>query len=303
MARARRRCSDHARPHRLRLVAGGVAGQGGERVGGQEHPGVGRLDWHARRHARRPRRRGPGPRCARGQALQRLRRRLDPGVGPGDVGGAADAGGVRRGTGQYPQRLAVAGQQLVSGPWAHDRCKGEVRVWGLDALDLQETLPQLASPSVWALLAVEGLVWAGVGSDVVVGVRRRGGAAQRRLSAAGSAAAGRGHARRRWCGGSGGPGRSGGGGCGRSQEVGLGGGVAGGDAMGCWCRPSRGGYGADGDREAMGGRQPGAGLAPGRVCTPGWAGGGPGWGRGGRMGAGRSRGDAEHDHSGQKCGL
>jgi F-box and WD-40 domain protein CDC4 len=72
-----------------------------------------------------------------------------------------------RGSGQYPWCLAVSGSTLVSGSWASSS-QGEVRVWGLEELDLQQTLPQAAGTSVWALAAVEGGVWAGVGMDVVV---------------------------------------------------------------------------------------------------------------------------------------
>ena len=46
--------------------------------------------------------------------------------------------------------------------------QGEVRVWGLEALDLQHTLKQPAGVDARALLVVKGGVWAGVGGDVVV---------------------------------------------------------------------------------------------------------------------------------------
>jgi WD40 repeat protein len=87
-----------------------------------------------------------------------------------------DAYGRR--TGQYPRCLAVSGSQLVSGSIASGDYGGqkEVRVWGLETLNLQHTLPQPAGANVWALLVVEGRVWAGVGSDVVVwGRGARGG--------------------------------------------------------------------------------------------------------------------------------
>ena len=73
-----------------------------------------------------------------------------------------------RGTGRYPWCLAVSGSQLVCGSFiSHPPgLPGEVRVWGLEGLELQHTLP--AGADVLALLAVEGEVWAGVGRDVVV---------------------------------------------------------------------------------------------------------------------------------------
>ena len=73
----------------------------------------------------------------------------------------------QQGTGQYPWCLAVSGSQLVSGSNGYG-AQGEMRVWGLATLDLQHTLQQPAGADVWALLAVEGEVWAGVGSDLVV---------------------------------------------------------------------------------------------------------------------------------------
>jgi hypothetical protein len=71
------------------------------------------------------------------------------------------------GPGQCPRCLAVSGAQLVSGSEADDGGR-EVRVWDVDTLDRQHTLPQPPGADVWALLAVEGAVWAGVGRDVVV---------------------------------------------------------------------------------------------------------------------------------------
>jgi hypothetical protein len=65
--------------------------------------------------------------------------------------------------------LVVSGTQLVSGAYASGvdgGSQGEVRVWGLEALDLQHTLPQPSS--VWTLLAVKGGVWAGVGRSVTM---------------------------------------------------------------------------------------------------------------------------------------
>ena len=79
------------------------------------------------------------------------------------------------GTGQYPRCLAVCGSKLVSG--SSDRAifsdsQREVRVWGLEELDLQQTLPQPAGSNVEALVAVDGEVWGGVGNFVVKWGRR-----------------------------------------------------------------------------------------------------------------------------------
>jgi WD40 repeat protein len=80
---------------------------------------------------------------------------------------------------QYHRCLAVSGSQLVSGSYTdHEfledppKSQGELQVWGLEFLDLQHTLPQPAGTDVSALLALLGGVWAGVGSDVVVWLRR-----------------------------------------------------------------------------------------------------------------------------------
>jgi hypothetical protein len=48
-----------------------------------------------------------------------------------------------------------------------------MQVWGLAELDLQQTLPlPKGMGDVTALVAVDGEVWAGVSSDVVVWGRR-----------------------------------------------------------------------------------------------------------------------------------
>ena len=73
-----------------------------------------------------------------------------------------------RGTKQYPVCLTVSGSQLVSGSAGYDSLPQEVRVWGLETLELQHTLPQHAGEDVRALLATKGEVWAGVDNDVVV---------------------------------------------------------------------------------------------------------------------------------------
>jgi F-box/WD-40 domain protein 7 len=68
-------------------------------------------------------------------------------------------------SGGYLRCLAVSGSKLVSGSrgqW------GQVRVWDLKSLDLQHTLPQPGGANVFALVAVQGAVWAGVGDEVVV---------------------------------------------------------------------------------------------------------------------------------------
>ena len=76
------------------------------------------------------------------------------------------------GTGQYVRCLAVSGSKLVSGSSADDCSRAEVRVWGLEELDLQQTLAQPAGSDVGALVAVDGEVWGGVGREVVVWGRK-----------------------------------------------------------------------------------------------------------------------------------
>jgi WD40 repeat protein len=84
-------------------------------------------------------------------------------------------------TGRYPRCLAVSGSKLVCGSCSigsngvklfngSGGSQGELRVWGLEALELQHTLPQPVSlgANIRDLLAMEGGVWAGVGRDVVV---------------------------------------------------------------------------------------------------------------------------------------
>ena len=61
-----------------------------------------------------------------------------------------------RGTGQFLRCLAVSGTKLVSGSCAGGGVKAEVRVWGLEELDLQHTLRQPAGSNVHTLLAVDG---------------------------------------------------------------------------------------------------------------------------------------------------
>jgi WD40 repeat protein len=69
----------------------------------------------------------------------------------------------------FPECLAVSGSKLVSGSTgAGHELQREVRVWGLEELELQQTLPQPASSDVHALVAVDGKVWGVVGKDVVV---------------------------------------------------------------------------------------------------------------------------------------
>ncbi len=48
----------------------------------------------------------------------------------------------------------------------------EVRVWGLEELELQQTLPQPAGSDVESLLALDGEVWGGVGTEVGVWGRK-----------------------------------------------------------------------------------------------------------------------------------
>ncbi len=49
----------------------------------------------------------------------------------------------------------------------------EVQVWGLEELELQQTLPQPAGSDVRALLALDREVWGCVGRDVVVWGQKR----------------------------------------------------------------------------------------------------------------------------------
>jgi WD40 repeat protein len=62
----------------------------------------------------------------------------------------------RRGTGMFPRCLVVSGSQLISGSWASGREQSELKVWGLETLELQHTLPQPTGMDVKALLGVEG---------------------------------------------------------------------------------------------------------------------------------------------------
>ncbi len=72
------------------------------------------------------------------------------------------------GTGLYARCLAVSGPTLVTGSWAGGGLRGDVRVWGLEALDPRLTLPRPAGSAVRALLAVDGEVWGAAGKDAVV---------------------------------------------------------------------------------------------------------------------------------------
>ena len=67
---------------------------------------------------------------------------------------------------QHPLCLAVSGSKLVSG--SNSGWQGEVHAWGLDNLDLQHKLHLPSDVDVQVVLAEEGVVWAGVGMDVVV---------------------------------------------------------------------------------------------------------------------------------------
>jgi hypothetical protein len=71
--------------------------------------------------------------------------------------------------------LAVSESKLVSGSCLFGGSEAEVRVWGLEELDLRQTLAQPAGSGVRALLAVDGEVWGGVRRDVVVWGRKAGG--------------------------------------------------------------------------------------------------------------------------------
>jgi hypothetical protein len=85
-----------------------------------------------------------------------------------------------RGTGAHPCCLAVSGSRLVSGSWgpgfgtaasaltpSGSATGRDVRVWGLERLDLRQTIRLQPAANIWALAAGGGRVWAGVGRDVV----------------------------------------------------------------------------------------------------------------------------------------
>ncbi len=76
------------------------------------------------------------------------------------------------GTGLHLRCLAVSGSKLVSGSWEIGGSQAEVRVWGLEELDLQQTLVQPVGSNVRALVAVDGELWGGVGKEVVVWGRK-----------------------------------------------------------------------------------------------------------------------------------
>ena len=77
-----------------------------------------------------------------------------------------------QGTGQWPRCLAVSGSKLVSGSGDRSCFIGvelyEVRAWDLGTLECEHTLQQPARAEVWCLAAGRGVVWVGVGEEVVV---------------------------------------------------------------------------------------------------------------------------------------
>ena len=76
-----------------------------------------------------------------------------------------------QGTWQWPRCLAVSGSKLVSGSIGSGSQR-EVRVWGLEELELQHTLPQPAGSDVRARLVVDGEEGGGVGMEGVKRGRR-----------------------------------------------------------------------------------------------------------------------------------
>ncbi len=82
----------------------------------------------------------------------------------------------REGVELFPSCLAVSGAKLLSGSWRSSSSKhstrSEVQVWGLEDLDLQQTLVQPDGTDVFDLLAVDGEVWGGVGRKVTVWGRK-----------------------------------------------------------------------------------------------------------------------------------
>ena len=74
---------------------------------------------------------------------------------------------------QMPYCLAVSGSKLICGSAdvnlvGEEDQQYEVRVWDLETLECEHTLPQPGGSEVWCLAAVRGQVWGGVGDEVVV---------------------------------------------------------------------------------------------------------------------------------------
>ena len=71
-----------------------------------------------------------------------------------------------------PYCLAVSGTKLICGSAGGDDevedQQYEVRVWDLGTLECEHTLPQPAGAWVMCLAAGCGVVWGGVGEEVVV---------------------------------------------------------------------------------------------------------------------------------------
>ncbi len=80
-----------------------------------------------------------------------------------------------RESGLSPCSLAVSGSKLVCGCYSTGPLPWAVQVWGLEELDLQQTLHRpgyLFGIGVGALVAVDGEVWGGVGPWVHVWGRK-----------------------------------------------------------------------------------------------------------------------------------
>jgi hypothetical protein len=78
-----------------------------------------------------------------------------------------------KGAGLIPRCLVVIGSTRVGGSMADGAEQPEVRVWGLEELDLQQTLWHPAGADFCALLAIDGEVCVcGGEADVVVWGRR-----------------------------------------------------------------------------------------------------------------------------------
>ncbi len=71
-----------------------------------------------------------------------------------------------RGLQKVPFCLAVSGSKLICGSVYGQQC--EVRVWDLETLECEHTLPQPRGSEVKCLVAARGQVWGGVGWEVVV---------------------------------------------------------------------------------------------------------------------------------------
>ena len=75
-------------------------------------------------------------------------------------------------SGQHPYCLVTSGSKLISGSAdgseAEEDRQYEVRVWDLETMACEHTVPATTEGYFWSLAAAGGEVWGGVGSSVVV---------------------------------------------------------------------------------------------------------------------------------------